>query len=187
VDLSGLTRPMTIKTKRATEEQPLVIKWGVSEPWIGHVDAPKMRIDVMDVPGDGAFLVFTGEKWAGEYHNFSESINITHGQLNIHISNEKDERGAFLWQPPHVQLEGDGDYYIDEVKSVSVLSKGQHVDGVFGGDADGGPRDCHCSSGVLAMLGICLYYCTRPTQTPMVASVTQREKVIKKEGQLEGS
>jgi hypothetical protein len=191
VALSRLTRPITIKTRRATEKRPLVIEWAAPEPWIGHVDAPQMRIDLTDVPGDDAFLVFTGRKWAGEYHNFSDSISVSHGQLNIHISSQKDEKGAFLGQPPHVELEGDGDYYINEVKQVSALSKGQHLDGVFGGDADRGSWGIPLLiGGALAVVGICFCWRTKPTKAPVAASVTHRENVSRKEEpeeQLEGS
>jgi hypothetical protein len=104
--------------------------------WTQHEmseDIPNLRLDVSGALGDDAYVVFAGRSWRGQFHNLTDHITIDHGQLNVHVSAEPEG-----WQPPHVALVGEGDYYINGVRQVSVFSPGNHEDGIIGDEQKSG-------------------------------------------------
>jgi hypothetical protein len=126
LDLSVLSSPVTIAVSSATEERPLIVIWAAVDLFVLRTQPPLLRLDVSQVQGEDAFVKFTGRKWTGSYHNMSESFTVVHGQKNIHIEAGRDRDGNYVGQPPHVVLEGEGDYYINGIKQTSPLSLGNH-------------------------------------------------------------
>jgi hypothetical protein len=136
LDLSRLSHPITLSTQAPTEEEPLVVDWEIPDSLLRTVRPPEVRIDLSETPGDDVFVTFTGRAFTGSHHNLSEAITIDHGQHNIHIASAKDTKtGQYAGQPPHVRLEGVGDYYINGMKQVSAMSQGHHDDSVLEEDS----------------------------------------------------
>jgi hypothetical protein len=124
IDLSKLTKPLTLSTQAATKEDPFVVNYDAADSAFSH--PPRLRIDLSSVQGSDAYVRFVGKRWTGSSHNLSQYISIYRGQLSIHVESAKDSDGRFVGQPPHVHIDGDGDFYINGLKQVSLLSPGQY-------------------------------------------------------------
>jgi hypothetical protein len=134
IDTSRLSTPLTVSVGRATKDVPLVVEWLIKDARVPLSDAPQLRIDVSEM--DDAYIVFRGRRWVREYHNLSDLITVIHGQANIHVEDAKDSSGNYVGQPPHVQLIGDGDYYVNGRKQSSRFAEGNHLGDAVGGETD---------------------------------------------------
>ena len=128
IDTSELTETSpTFTTHLAgNEKEPFVVEWNGDSTIFNHELIPPMRIDVSGTKGEDAYVEFTGRKWTHDFHNITDKITVVHGQLDIHIMTHQNENGKFEGQPPHVSLVGFADYYINDVRQVSVFSTGNH-------------------------------------------------------------
>ncbi|OHT08217.1 hypothetical protein TRFO_23288 [Tritrichomonas foetus] len=128
VDLSGLldSIPTFISHLGQSDDNPLVVQWNAHDTINNHDMIPQMRIDVSGTDGDDAYVQFIGRKWTDDFHNISERVTVVHGQVDIHILTKLKQDGSYSGQPPHVALVGDADYYINDVKQVSVFAPGNH-------------------------------------------------------------
>jgi hypothetical protein len=148
IDLSSLSHPITLAVEAGKQAEPFVVTWEIPGSYFHISESPKLRIDLSGTDGEDAYVLFNGRDWTGAYHNLSEAISLDRGQLNIHIENVRDSKtGEYAGQPPHVNLLGTGDYYINGVKQVSVLSLGQHEDSILGDDTNW--------PGIFVILAVC--------------------------------
>lgn len=109
-------------------DNPLIVRWNARDSIFHHDDIPLMNIDVSGTDGDEAFIQFDGRSWTDKFHNLTSRITVIHGLLDIHIMTPvKDlQEHHFSGQPPHVNLVGDADYYINDIKQISIFSPGNH-------------------------------------------------------------
>ena len=128
IDLELLENPITIVSTGATKDQPLTITWSIEDSsWFKtQIPVPQMRIDLSGIIAEEAHVVFNGRRWEGDYHNISHRVSITYGQTDLHIESDRDRMEGFIGQPPHVKLDGDGDYYINGKKQATFTSPGNH-------------------------------------------------------------
>ncbi|OHT15266.1 hypothetical protein TRFO_42625 [Tritrichomonas foetus] len=150
IDISMLTNAVQITTSHG---------YSIDDPFIINIDEnafnkpseiPKMLIDVSNVEGDDAFVKFTGRKWKDGFHNLTDRVTIVHGQLNIHLLSKQSKSGKYTQQPPHVTLDGDGDYYINLIKQASVFAPGNHENG----DDDDEPKTIYIFTALLLVLAV---------------------------------
>jgi hypothetical protein len=166
IDLSSLLHPVTLTVDAGKQSQPFAVTWEIPGSYFRTSESPKLRIDLSSTDGDDAYVLFDGREWTGAYHNLSEASTIDRGQLNIHIENVKDAKTeGYVGQPPHVNLVGTGDYYINGIKQVSVLSAGQHVDWVTGEDGNWSWILTVIAICVIVGAGVALFACL-PRQAP---------------------
>lgn len=112
----------TIKTMYgSTESQPL--RFVLTSK---SIVIPKIQIDVSQVERGNSYIQFEGIDYTNEFHVLTNKITVIHGLNNIHIMTPYED-GEFIGKPPHVSLIGDGDYYINEVKQVSIYVPQNHV------------------------------------------------------------
>ncbi|OHT12413.1 hypothetical protein TRFO_17793 [Tritrichomonas foetus] len=97
------------------KEHPLKIIWNANEKINTIKELPYFNIDISGVDSDNAYIHFIGRKWTGDFHNLTKKITVTHGQANLHVSAEENGKNV---NPPHLSLNGIGDYFIDEVKQI---------------------------------------------------------------------
>lgn len=130
IDTSELTEngPTFISHVGNSYENPFIVRWNARDSLFHHDEVPLMRIDVSGTDGDEAFVQFEGRSWTDKYHNLTSRITVIHGLLDIHIMTpvKNLQQHLFSGQPPHVDLIGDADYYINDVKQVSIFSPGNH-------------------------------------------------------------
>ena len=128
VDLELLENPITILSTGATHDAPLTITWSIEDSaWFKtQIPVPQMRIDLSSIVADEAYVLFNGRKWEGDYHNISNRVSISYGQTDLHVEADKDSLEGYVGQPPHVKLDGLGDYYINGKKQATFTSPGNH-------------------------------------------------------------
>lgn len=89
-------------------------------------EIPKIQIDVSHVENGNSYIQFEGSDFTNEYHILTNKITVIHGFNNIHIMTPYED-GMFIGQPPHVSLIGDADYYLNEVKQISLFVPENHT------------------------------------------------------------
>lgn len=82
-------------------------------------DIPRIQLDVSQVENGNSYIEFESIEFSNENHVLTDKITVIHGLNNIHIMTPYED-GKFIGEPPHVSLVGEADYYINEVKQVSV-------------------------------------------------------------------
>lgn len=113
--------------RKTSYEHPFIVHWAADGKIRTPSQIPHFSIDLSQSSNE-AFVQFEGRKWTEGFHNLTSFITVFYGLVEIHIMTQvKDlENSVFSGQPPHVNLIGDTDYYINDVKQVSVNAPGNH-------------------------------------------------------------
>ncbi|KAK8870868.1 hypothetical protein M9Y10_008766 [Tritrichomonas musculus] len=110
-------------------------------------DIPKIQLDVSQVENGNSYIEFESIEFSNENHVLADKITVIHGLNNIHIMTPYED-GKFIGEPPHISLVGEADYYINEVKQVSVYVAPDHM--TIENDDD---RVSHKTSNAIAFVG----------------------------------
>jgi hypothetical protein len=132
VDLSRLRSAAVVKATRGTSGDPFVVAWEGTLSDFGMLP-PALRIDLSGVQAEDVYVKFTGPNW--KFHvNLTGFITVAHGQANVHIEADQNEHGVYALVPPVVDLEGDGDLYVNgrKIAHSVLIAPGQDV--ILGSD-----------------------------------------------------
>ena len=115
VDTQGLSGALTITSVYGTSlERQLRIQLPEGkDPDINSI--PVLYIDVSQIFGSRAHLLFPENRWTGSLANISSVFSVRHEKLDLYTESSKTD-GVYDGRPPFINRIGRGDYYINGEK-----------------------------------------------------------------------